>query len=149
MSAVEAAAMKYPPGFFPYGGTFLPDELLPCLGYVTACAAELDRDLNFTIWKLAGVDFNIGRAITAPLMSPKTRLSIFSNLAKICAPDEDTKERLLTISECIGIEFGLRNLVTHNPPFVRNKRSRAIGKTMAGWAGLPDKANKVAHCLPA
>ncbi len=97
--------------------TLIPDHFLPAIGLVIVNHAFMDTKLQAAICILAGINYNSGVSILAPIYSTSTRAEILQNLARTTAMDMTSLCKLLVLGDLIVEASTERNIIAHTLPY--------------------------------
>jgi hypothetical protein len=99
----------------PWITTGATPEIYQAIGMVAESWAQLEQSADYSIWHLAGVNYEVGACITAHLQSLNRRLQALMSLVRLKLPDSPV---LSEMNKFIGHTDGLareRNRAVHDP----------------------------------
>ncbi len=97
--------------------TLIPDDFLPIIGEVMVQHAFMDSQLQSAICLLAGMDYNTGVSVLAPVITTRSRAEMLQNLARTKAMDLPYLCKLLVLGDVIVDLSVERNIVAHTLPY--------------------------------
>lgn len=95
----------------------VPEHFLPAIGAVMVQHAWMDRNLQYAIFNLVGVDRNAGIAILSRIQMTSARAEIFKNLARVKTNDIGRLCKMLVLGDVINDLCEDRNTIAHKLPY--------------------------------
>jgi hypothetical protein len=110
------------------------DYTLSHLAYVGLAVnswADLEFEIDFTIWDLMDCPQALSACLTAQLVSPIPKLKVLSSLVRLYEFGDDLEERLDKFSGSVGGLNELRNRIVHDKRIIdpKSQRVRRINVT--------------------
>ena len=91
----------------------IPREILEAIGLVTACYAQTETMIQEAIAGCAGVDMEVGRALTTHMTAP-LRIDVLRALAEITIDDLDALDQLDALIDQFNAAAKKRNGYAHH-----------------------------------
>ncbi|PIQ43947.1 MAG: hypothetical protein COW05_02015 [Gammaproteobacteria bacterium CG12_big_fil_rev_8_21_14_0_65_46_12] len=100
------------------GPDIIPDEHYAAIGKVVDTWADLEHEVDMTIWRLIGEDQNLYACITAQLVSILPKLDALTGILDVLKSPKKPLDAVLSFKGKIGDLVLLRNRVVHDPRVV-------------------------------
>lgn len=99
----------------------LPVEYYAALGRVAAAWAELELEMNLTIWELANIQQRLGACLTSQMIGPGPRIRALAALVEQRGASKEVLSELNKLSRDIDSAAGQRNRLVHDPHLLKEQ----------------------------
>jgi hypothetical protein len=130
----------------PFDENAFPIKHSACIGLAVMSWADLEFEIDFTIWDLMDCPQALSACLTAQLISPIPKLNALQSLVRLYQFGGDLEERLSQFAGNIGGLVDQRNRIIHDkriydPATLSVRRINVTAKTRLKFAEQPESAD--------